>query len=593
MANDFQIRISAVDKITATIRGINDRMAKLTRPVDNIRKSMRSLTREAGLDRFGKNLKSVSEKSARVASNIRSIVAPLTAIVGVSTVAGVADLAAQFGRWGNNIQRTASTLGVSTTNLQEFQAAAKMAGLSSDSMTASLKSMGDTLEDATYGRNQEALMMMNRLHIKLHRTKNGAIDSARGLKDLADALQNPAFKGNAQAQALVARTFGVESMLYLLQKGSRGIDDYIRQARKLGLIMSPAQVSAANRYNENMMRFDLTLTNLRNTIGNALMPVLGPLVDKLASWVAKNKDLIASKITNFVQKLADALAHTDWEKFKIGAIAVAGILGAGLAANVLNLALAMGKLAVSMGSVGKVGIAVLPTIAKLAGNAAAFGTQATMVAGAGFVGWEAGKHIVNPLLNYGVNTLTGGKENSLGGWMYDLTHKQGPIGISQNNPGNLRRWGNHIRMNGFAVFKTPGQGITAMAENLRGYQNRYGLNTLRGIISRYAPASENDTSAYIADVSKHTGFGADQRLNLNDARMLAPLVSAMILHENGKNPYTNPQIDSSVQAALREPQKVHVEVSFKNPPVGTRVATKTDKGTSVALRIGHSLHPAS
>jgi len=587
MANDFQIRISAVDKLTATVRGINDRMAKLTRPIDNIRNSMKSLTREAGLDRFGKNLKNVSEKAGRVSSNIRSIVAPLTAIVGVGTVAGVADLAAQFGRWGNSLTRTSSVLGVSTGNLQEFQAAAKMAGLSSDSMTASLKSMGDTLEDATYGRNQEALMMMNRLHITLHRTKSGAIDSARGLKDLADALQSPSFKGNVQAQALVARTFGVESMLYLLQKGSKGIDAYIAQARKLGLIMSPAQIAAANRYNENMMRFDMTLTNLRNTIGNALMPVLGPLLQRLTAWISNNKAIIATGITNFVKRLADAIAHTDWEKFKVGAIAVAGVLGAGLAANVLNLALAIGKLAWSMGSFIKIAAGV-----GMSGALANLG-KLGLVAGAGFAGWEAGKYIVNPLLNWGVGKLTGGKEDSLGGWMYDATHKRGPIGLSQNNPGNLRRWGNNIRMNGFAVFKTPGQGITAMAENLRGYQNRYGLNTLRGIINRYAPSSENDTAAYIADVSKHTGFGADQRLNLNDARTLAPLVSAMILHENGKNPYTNPQIDASVQAALREPQKVHVEVSFKNTPSGTRVATKTDKGASVALRIGHSLHPAS
>ncbi|STL64749.1 putative lytic transglycosylase, catalytic [Escherichia coli] len=58
-----------------------------------------------------------------------------------------------------------------------------------------------------------------------------------------------------------------------------------------------------------------------------------------------------------------------------------------------------------------------------------------------------------------------------------------------------------------------------MARQLMLYGDR-GNNTLDGIIHTYAPQSENNTRAYIDSVSKSTGFGAQQRINLHDPDVL-------------------------------------------------------------------------
>lgn len=588
--NNFTFTISAVDNVTKNIKRINDNIDRMLKPIRRVQNSVKSMTKEAGLDRFGKSMKDVASQTGKVAENIRSITAPLAAVIGVGTVAGIADLATQWGRFGNSLTQNSSVIGISTNDLQELQGAAKMAGLSTESMTSSLRSLGDTMNDAVNGRNQEALMVMNKIGLTLHRTKSGAVDTARAMRDLADAVSSPKFKGNVQAQAELSRIFGVEPMLYLLQKGRRGIDEYVAEARKLGYIMSPQQIAAAEQYNRNMMAFEMTLSSLRNTIGDALIPTLQPLLNDLTKWVSAHKQLIATKIDEFVHRISDAIKNTNWDQWKMGMIGVAAVLGSGLAANVLLLGWAIVKLTTSLGTLIKLAGGIGMTGAL--GNIAALGAQATLLGGAGLVGWEFGKHIVNPAINWLVEKATGEKGQTLGGLIYEKTHKSEPVGILQNNPGNLRKWGNHLTMNGFAVFKTPGEGITAMAENLRGYQNKYGLDTLNGIISRYAPSSENDTAAYIADVSRHTGFKPDQRLNLNDRRTLAPLVSAMIRHENGKNPYTNAQIDQSVSAAVGAPQQVKVEVAFKNAPPGTRATAKNEKGHDTPIRVAQSMNYA-
>ncbi|XLV70992.1 hypothetical protein ACKZDW_02525 (plasmid) [Ralstonia syzygii subsp. celebesensis] len=76
---------------------------------------------------------------------------------------------------------------------------------------------------------------------------------------------------------------------------------------------------------------------------------------------------------------------------------------------------------------------------------------------------------------------------------------------------------------------------------MRLYAQR-GINSVRAIISKFAPASENDTQGYIASVSRRMGVDAGAALDLNDPRVTQGLMDAIIRVENGRNPYSTEQI---------------------------------------------------
>ncbi|MDP1069653.1 hypothetical protein, partial [Klebsiella pneumoniae] len=59
MANTFTITISAVDKASATVRKVNDSVSRMTRPFEEVGKSFKSLGRELGFERIGKNLTNI------------------------------------------------------------------------------------------------------------------------------------------------------------------------------------------------------------------------------------------------------------------------------------------------------------------------------------------------------------------------------------------------------------------------------------------------------------------------------------------------------------------------------------------------------
>jgi len=111
-----------------------------------------------------------------------------------------------------------------------------------------------------------------------------------------------------------------------------------------------------------------------------------------------------------------------------------------------------------------------------------------------------------------------------------------PLGLRNNNPGNLRDvgilWQGRVGANkGFTVFDSAENGIRAYGIDIRSKINR-GLNTINKIIPVYAPPSENNTSSYITSVVRQTGFSADKKLEVN-GDTLFKLAKAMFNVENG------------------------------------------------------------
>lgn len=119
-----------------------------------------------------------------------------------------------------------------------------------------------------------------------------------------------------------------------------------------------------------------------------------------------------------------------------------------------------------------------------------------------------------------------------------------PRGIRNYNPGNIERtstrWQgmalDQSRDSRFIVFSHPVWGIRAIARTLITYQDKHGLRTIQRIIQRWAPASENNTVAYVVAVSARLHVGPGEAIDVYDYRTMLELVRAIVRHENGPGP---------------------------------------------------------
>lgn len=114
-------------------------------------------------------------------------------------------------------------------------------------------------------------------------------------------------------------------------------------------------------------------------------------------------------------------------------------------------------------------------------------------------------------------------------------------GLRNNNPCNLKsskntKWDGQIGSDGkFIIFESPEYGIRACAKNLKNYQCKNGLDTLRSMVYRMGPPHENDTKKYVRNLSNIVGVSPDEKINV--LKHLPEIIKGIIFLENGKMPY--------------------------------------------------------
>jgi hypothetical protein len=148
-------------------------------------------------------------------------------------------------------------------------------------------------------------------------------------------------------------------------------------------------------------------------------------------------------------------------------------------------------------------------------------------------------------------------------------------GIRNLNPGNLRHGPKWQGLAGsqpdsaFSTFVDMEHGIRALLINLRTYVQTHNLQTVRQIISRWAPASENNTDAYVLAVAESLGVGPDQKI-VGDFGQLLGIAKAIARHENGADAslITKDQWNRGFELAFGEPEEITV------PKLGPIVPTK-------------------
>ena len=164
-----------------------------------------------------------------------------------------------------------------------------------------------------------------------------------------------------------------------------------------------------------------------------------------------------------------------------------------------------------------------------------FGTFAKTLA-AGYIGWTIGKYVVNPLINWVTDKLTGHK--SLGGALAHALHptsqaynarKEGPSFIRKDfNPFALTTASGHFRH-----YTNMAGGIEAMGATLL-----RGPNTIEGIAAQFSKNSMVPLGSAEKALSSTLGVGLNKKLNLQNPGVLDKLLIAL-LRESGTAKYTS------------------------------------------------------
>ena len=326
MAAGYSVSITAVDRATKVIDGINKKIMGIRAPVDRLGASLAKFGKVTQLEGLAKGMQSLGRNAIDAFRNISQIIAPLGAITGAASLAGMYRMVASYGLWAQHLGIISTRVGVAAPKLAHMENVAALAGSSAGDMDAGLKSLMDTMTEINAGGGAEQQKTFKAIGLSADFSKKGVLDVAGAMDTYLAALRrvhNPAL----QAQAAQAGLGGAaEGMLPVYQKSAEEIDRLNDKVRAHGELTEEAR--------KKLDTFQVAQTNLGQAVGGVgrdiSVAISGPLthlLDWLTDILDKNRDVISAKFGQWAQQLSDWIDKIDWDSVgtKIGNIGT-GIL---------------------------------------------------------------------------------------------------------------------------------------------------------------------------------------------------------------------------------------------------------------------------
>lgn len=267
---------------------------------------------------------------SRIADIAKNIAAPIAGAFAAG------ELFNSYVNGATAIDRLSKSLGMDIERLQEWQGAARSAGVDAEEVGNIFRDMNDYITDAVRFDSGPLKEIAAQLGVSLTDVSGAARNSEAVLLDLADAFQAV---GTQEATGYGMQLSFDPGMIALLQQGRGALEDLFREQRELGIYTKQDAEIAA--------RFNRELGDLWQSMkaGSAvILRMIVPAMTKMVDWIEKGVNFmrkhqkfveiffigISTAITAYalpaLAKLAVAAATNPFTLLIAGATALALVL---------------------------------------------------------------------------------------------------------------------------------------------------------------------------------------------------------------------------------------------------------------------------
>lgn len=224
----------------------------------------------------------------------------VTALVGAATAAGA--FVTQWAHGATEIETTAKRVGISAQSLQEWQFAARASGGEAEGIAGIFKELNNRLAEVGETGTGSAADALTLLKLRVEDLRR--LKPEQQMEQIADRLSMISDVG--------ARTFIKDSLFggeyekigSLLEQGAVGIATLRKEAQSLGGVLDGAALEGAKNFNKELTKTEAIVDGVKSTVAKSMLPVLRDLVHRFGEWVAKNRELIATKAEEWAQRIA-------------------------------------------------------------------------------------------------------------------------------------------------------------------------------------------------------------------------------------------------------------------------------------------------
>jgi hypothetical protein len=308
VAAGVDVVITAIDKISAPIRKINQKLAAMAVPARKLNAALAQLGTELRMDRLAESVGNVGVKLADVAHGATQSAKRISylATAGVGAIGGLFALAVTTAKTGEAALVTAQKIGLSVQAFQRLNYAAGISNVETEAFSAGMRALSRNMAEAAKG-GKEAAQGFIFAGIRIKDAAGKLKGGDQVLLDIADRFA--AMPDGVTKTALAMKLFGKSGadLIPLLNLGSRGVRQLMQEADRLGVVMTDAQAAMADDFADNVDRLKIGFLALKDVIGVAVMPAFNDLVVSLREWIVANRALVATRVQEFAVSFGNAV----------------------------------------------------------------------------------------------------------------------------------------------------------------------------------------------------------------------------------------------------------------------------------------------
>lgn len=317
---------------------LNNAQAELNKLVKEVGENEKSMEQSAdateenaeSVEKFGKEADDSGKKALSLGDIIKAnlisdaIKSGLTALAnGISAVGSAMSESLTAGaEYADNILTMSTVTGVSTENLQKYNAVAELVDVSTETMT---KSMAKNLKSMTSA--QEGTGAMAEAYAKLGVSVTNADGSLRDGEtvywETIDALKGVTDETERDALAMELLGKSAQDLNPLIAQGSEGIKAMGDEAVEMGAVLSEDALNGLGALDDEMQRFSSITSATSNIIASAFAPEIADVIKYTNTLTQQFNKLFSAILSGqgnadeIVEEIGSAMSDVVVEMFDV------------------------------------------------------------------------------------------------------------------------------------------------------------------------------------------------------------------------------------------------------------------------------------
>lgn len=300
-----QIVIGAVDEITYKLMAINEKIKKVTDPLNKMGTAFKNLGAEMGIGKLGAAMGNVAEKARGFGAELGKSLAVVGGLAyGLyKLVTGTSDLA-------SHIAEASDRIGISTDAFQAWNYQAVQSGLKTEELEGLLLKFSKAMGTAAY-EGGEMADVFQALGIRIKDSHGQARRMEDVLPEVAKAMQkiqNPTLRNKVLMDLFGKSGAKVGEFLTKATASGKDFAKVMEELKAQGVIISSEDLEKSRKFGDDLAALKTQFDALKVSALSELMPQLIEMLRKASVWLSANQGLVREWAREFAKDLPNIIA---------------------------------------------------------------------------------------------------------------------------------------------------------------------------------------------------------------------------------------------------------------------------------------------